>query len=46
MWCGFVEIPKQGKVNWRKVCSSKKEGGLALKDPKTWNKIYGLKLIW
>lgn len=46
LWSGSADLPKQSKVSWRKVCLPKEEGGLGLKDLRTWNKIYGLKLIW
>ncbi|GAV74063.1 zf-RVT domain-containing protein [Cephalotus follicularis] len=36
----------RGKVKWSSVCKPLKEGGLGIKDLKTWNKALLLKQVW
>ncbi|GAV59123.1 hypothetical protein CFOL_v3_02654 [Cephalotus follicularis] len=36
----------QGKVKWTEVCKPMAEGGLGIKDFKTWNRALFLKQIW
>ncbi|GAV92760.1 zf-RVT domain-containing protein, partial [Cephalotus follicularis] len=36
----------RGKVRWNEVCKPVDEGGLGIKDTKTWNKSLLLKQIW
>ncbi|XP_074265920.1 uncharacterized protein LOC141588373 [Silene latifolia] len=51
---GFREFPMGGQdsyyrapaVSWDRCCISKKEGGLGIKDPKTWNKALFGKYVW
>ncbi|GAV87812.1 hypothetical protein CFOL_v3_31238 [Cephalotus follicularis] len=42
LWGG----PSRAKVKWKEVCKPLQEGGLGIKDMKTWNKALLLKQIW
>ncbi|GAV86429.1 zf-RVT domain-containing protein, partial [Cephalotus follicularis] len=38
LWFGLGDVRKVGKVAWSKVCRSKADGGLGIKNLRTWNK--------
>ncbi|GAV77234.1 hypothetical protein CFOL_v3_20705, partial [Cephalotus follicularis] len=40
MWFGLGNVRKAGKVAWNKVCMPKAEGGLGIKNLRTWNKVF------
>ncbi|XP_039009389.1 uncharacterized protein LOC120137799 [Hibiscus syriacus] len=45
LWKGSDKAATGVRVSWRLICNSKSEGGLSLKDLKTWNKACMLQLI-
>ncbi|XP_039024391.1 uncharacterized protein LOC120157277 [Hibiscus syriacus] len=45
LWKGFDTSTTCARVSWDKICCPKIEGGLGLKDLKSWNKAYMMKLI-
>lgn len=46
LWSGDPATSKKANVKWSQVCSPKSVGGLGLRDLFSWNKVFGLKLIW
>lgn len=46
LWSGAPNSSREAKVSWESVCLPKEEGGLGLRRLMTWNKVFGLKLIW
>ncbi|XP_039015761.1 uncharacterized protein LOC120146195 [Hibiscus syriacus] len=44
-WKGTDKAATEAKVSWQKICLAKSEGGLGLKDIKTWNKACMIQLI-
>ncbi|GAV92766.1 LOW QUALITY PROTEIN: zf-RVT domain-containing protein, partial [Cephalotus follicularis] len=42
LWGG----PRKAKVKWKEVCKPLHEGGLGIKDMKTWNKALLLRQLW
>ncbi|GAV67642.1 hypothetical protein CFOL_v3_11147 [Cephalotus follicularis] len=46
LWFGVGDAKRAGKVAWEKVCYPKEEGGLAIKNMRTWNKAAILQLGW
>ncbi|CAA7061592.1 unnamed protein product [Microthlaspi erraticum] len=45
-WHGSTDSARGAKVSWHDISFPKKEGGLGLRNLKTWNDTCGLKLIW
>lgn len=46
LWEGHLKGSKSGYVNWTKVCTSKKMGGLGIRDVSLWNDLVVGKIIW
>ncbi|GAV65957.1 zf-RVT domain-containing protein, partial [Cephalotus follicularis] len=46
LWFGLGDVRKAGKVAWNKVCKPKTEGGLGIKNLRTWNKAAILEHGW
>ncbi|GAV57021.1 hypothetical protein CFOL_v3_00560 [Cephalotus follicularis] len=46
LWRGVGSSKKGGKVAWSIVCSSKDEGGLGIKDTRSWNLAAIMKIGW
>ncbi|KAL2929855.1 hypothetical protein RDABS01_035265 [Bienertia sinuspersici] len=46
LWEGHMNGQKPGYVAWEKVCNSKTEGGLGIKDIALWNTIAVAKFVW
>ncbi|KAE8729921.1 Peptidyl-prolyl cis-trans isomerase FKBP15-3 [Hibiscus syriacus] len=44
-WKGTDKAATRARVSWQKICLAKSEGGLGLKDIKTWNKACMIQLI-
>ncbi|XP_038999482.1 uncharacterized protein LOC120125037 [Hibiscus syriacus] len=44
-WKGADEAATRARVSWQKICQTKYERGLGLKDTKTWNKACMIQLI-
>lgn len=42
----FLWHSKVGRVSWRQVCLPKEEGGLGLRDLRSWNKALLAKTLW
>ncbi|XP_038997796.1 uncharacterized protein LOC120122767 [Hibiscus syriacus] len=45
LWKGFDKAATGARVSWKLICHLKSEGGLGLKDLKTWNKACMIQLI-
>ncbi|GAV80380.1 hypothetical protein CFOL_v3_23841 [Cephalotus follicularis] len=46
LWHGVGNSKKASKVAWSKVCSPKEEGGLGIKDARSWNRAAIMKIGW
>ncbi|GAV75670.1 hypothetical protein CFOL_v3_19148 [Cephalotus follicularis] len=46
LWFGLGDVRRAGKVAWNKVCKPKIEGGLGIKNLRTWNKVAILEQGW
>ncbi|XP_074313061.1 uncharacterized protein LOC141648366 [Silene latifolia] len=46
LWGGKDSYYRAPAVSWDRCCIPKKEGGLGIKDPKTWNKALFGKYVW
>ncbi|XP_074283428.1 uncharacterized protein LOC141607978 [Silene latifolia] len=46
LWGGGVDYKRAPNVNWDIYCSSKEEGGLGIKDSKSWNIAFLGKYVW
>ncbi|GAV83776.1 hypothetical protein CFOL_v3_27221 [Cephalotus follicularis] len=46
LWFGLGDARTAGKVAWNKVCKPKAEGGLGIKNLRTWNKAAILEHGW
>ncbi|GAV71534.1 zf-RVT domain-containing protein [Cephalotus follicularis] len=46
LWHGVGNSKKGGKVAWSKVCCPKEEGGLGIKDARSWNRAAIMKIGW
>ncbi|GAV78448.1 hypothetical protein CFOL_v3_21916, partial [Cephalotus follicularis] len=46
LWGGSEQHRKAGKVKWSTVCKTLREGGLGIRDMRTWNKALLLNQIW
>ncbi|GAV87210.1 hypothetical protein CFOL_v3_30636 [Cephalotus follicularis] len=46
LWHGVGNSKKGGKVAWSKVCCPNEEGGLGIKDARSWNRAAIMKIGW
>lgn len=46
LWKGSLEGNSTARVSWETVVLTKRQGGLGVKDLRTWNKACTLRLIW
>lgn len=46
LWLGPDLNGRKVKINWKDICRTKKEGGLAIRPLRETNLVSGLKLIW
>ncbi|GAV89256.1 hypothetical protein CFOL_v3_32674, partial [Cephalotus follicularis] len=46
LWFGLGDLWKAGKIAWSKVCRPKAEGGMGIKNLRTWNKAAILEHGW
>ncbi|CAK8544980.1 unnamed protein product [Lathyrus sativus] len=46
LWAGSGDISRKAFISWKKVCTSKNQGGLNLVDMKDWKVVQLLKLLW
>ncbi|GAV74317.1 zf-RVT domain-containing protein, partial [Cephalotus follicularis] len=46
LWHGVGNSKKGGKLAWSKVCHPKEEGGLGIKDARSWNRTSIMKIGW
>jgi len=46
LWGTNNEKPKWALVSWEKVCRPKNLGGLGMRDPETFNKVFNAKIWW
>ncbi|KAF3563930.1 hypothetical protein DY000_02011750 [Brassica cretica] len=46
LWRGNIEASNNARVTWTSVLNTKEQGGLGVKDLRTWNKACCMRLIW
>lgn len=46
LWGGSPEKMKWPLVDWKSLCTPKREGGLGLRDPLTTNEVFNAKIWW
>ncbi|KAL2893086.1 hypothetical protein RDABS01_008995 [Bienertia sinuspersici] len=46
LWEGHLNGQKIGYVNWKQICTTKKLGGLGVRDLGLWNKLAIGKVVW